>query len=87
MTQHASLTEPLLQAAALEKRFPASGSFLGGAKGKRQVHAVNGVSLSLYGGETYGLVGESGSGKARPDESWRGLLRPAPDRRSTGTGI
>ncbi|MGZ7445138.1 ABC transporter ATP-binding protein [Paenibacillus sp. TH7-28] len=73
MTQHASLAEPLLKATSLEKKFPASGAFLGGVKGKRQIHAINGVSLSLYGGETYGLVGESGSGKSTTGRVLAGL--------------
>lgn len=41
-----------------------------------QVHAVNGVSLSIFPGETYGLIGESGSGKSTLGRILLGLLRP-----------
>ena len=40
------------------------------------VDAVNGVSLKLHQGETYGLVGESGSGKTTLARSILGLVQP-----------
>ncbi len=43
------------------KRFPLEAGFF--ARAGRFVYAVNGVSLEIRDGETYGLVGESGSGK------------------------
>ena len=49
------MSEALLQVDKLVQHFPISRSFT--------VKAVNGVSFSIYPGETYGLVGESGSGK------------------------
>ena len=40
------------------------------------VDAVNGVSLEIKEGETYGLIGESGSGKTTIARSIIGLLKP-----------
>jgi oligopeptide/dipeptide ABC transporter ATP-binding protein len=47
---------PLLEVAALEKRFPVGG--------RRWLHAVDGVDFVLDEGESLGVVGESGSGKS-----------------------
>lgn len=46
----------LLEARELVKEFP--------LKGKRVIHAVSGVDLKIYEGETLALVGESGCGKS-----------------------
>jgi peptide/nickel transport system ATP-binding protein len=51
--------------------------------GERQVHAINGVDLTLYEGETLGLLGESGSGKS---VTLRALLRLLPARRTVISG-
>lgn len=65
--------KPLLEVVSLEKKYPVYGS-LGKLFGAKQyVHAVNGVSLNLYEGETYGLVGESGSGKSTTGRTILGL--------------
>lgn len=50
---------PLLQVKGLEVRFPVSRGFK-----KLDYHAVNGVDLTLWPGETLGVVGESGCGKS-----------------------
>src|SRR5512143_3972397 len=46
--------EPILAVKDLTKTFRGSGG---------EVRAVNGISFSIYPGETVGLVGESGCGK------------------------
>jgi len=51
----------LLEVQGLRKFYPAKTGLLGRAA---QVHAVDGVSLSIRAGETLGLVGESGCGKS-----------------------
>ena len=51
----------LLEAQNLKKHYPIGG---GWGRQKRVIHAVDGVSLSIAEGETFGLVGESGSGKS-----------------------
>ena len=53
---------PLLEIDALRTWYPAPGRWWGGSGG--WVKAVDGVSLSIRRGETFGLVGESGCGKS-----------------------
>lgn len=50
----------LLEARDLVKEF----ALEGGRKGQNVVHAVSGVNLKIYEGETLALVGESGCGKS-----------------------
>jgi peptide/nickel transport system ATP-binding protein len=66
-----SFGETLVEVTDLQVHFPIKrGVFIDRTVG--HVHAVDGVSLSIRRGETYGLVGESGCGKTT---FGRGLLR------------
>src|SRR5882757_991110 len=53
---------PLIEIRDLTKTYTGGDSLFAGAK--REVRAVDGVSLDISAGETLGLVGESGSGKS-----------------------
>ena len=54
--------EILLETRNLTKEYPLKNSF--GIRGKQVVHAVSGVDLQIFAGETLSLVGESGCGKS-----------------------
>jgi oligopeptide/dipeptide ABC transporter ATP-binding protein len=54
--------DPLLQVRDVRKYFPVGRGLLGGALA--EVKAVDGVSLDVQRGETFGLVGETGCGKS-----------------------
>ncbi len=62
------MSEILLEARDLTKEFPAGR--------KKKVHAVSGVSLKIFRGETLGLVGESGCGKSTLGRMLIRLIRP-----------
>ncbi|MHA6765529.1 ABC transporter ATP-binding protein [Streptacidiphilus sp. PAMC 29251] len=66
---------PLLEARDLVREFAVRGNRLPG-RGRRVVHALSGVSLTLGPGETFGLVGESGCGKTTLGRLLVGLDRP-----------
>jgi peptide/nickel transport system ATP-binding protein len=59
--------EPLVRVDALEKVFHQHGHL---------VHALGGVSVDVWPGETVGLVGESGSGKTTFARTLLGLIAP-----------
>lgn len=65
--------EVVIKAENVCKYFPVKG---GMRKNPGQVKAVDGVSLELYAGETYGLVGESGCGKSTLGRTLIRLLDP-----------
>ena len=65
----------LVEVRDLVKVFPLDESVFGGVA-RRQVRAVDGVSLEIEAGETLGLVGESGSGKSTLGRLMLRLIEP-----------
>ena len=63
----------LLTVEELQVAFPIRGVL---GRTKRYVMAVNGVSFSVYRGETFGLVGESGCGKTTLGRALLQLIKP-----------
>jgi ABC-type oligopeptide transport system ATPase subunit len=64
----------VLELRNVHKRFSLEAGFF--ARVSRFVYAVNGVSLVIRDGETYGLVGESGCGKTSTARLIVGMYRP-----------
>ncbi|MBC7130407.1 ABC transporter ATP-binding protein [Candidatus Bathyarchaeota archaeon] len=64
----------LLVTQNLKKYFPIRGGLLGRKRG--EVKAVDGVSIAIKKGETFGLVGESGCGKTTYGKTIIRLLQP-----------
>ena len=64
----------LLEVENLKKYYPIKGGIITHTTG--HIHAVDGVSFSVWEGETLGLVGESGCGKSTIGRQIVGLERP-----------
>lgn len=67
----------LLDVSGMKKYFPVTGAF---GKVLNNVKAVDGISLTLYKGETMGLVGETGCGKSTLGRSILKLTEPTEGR-------
>ena len=67
--------QPLVRVRGLTKLFPVSLSLY--RRAKRFVHAVDGVTFDIGGGESLGLVGESGCGKTTTGKMVVKLLEPS----------
>jgi len=65
---------PLVEVENLHRHYPLGSAWLPGRR--RAVRAVDGVSLQIELGETFGLVGESGCGKSTLGRVLAGLERP-----------
>ncbi len=74
------MSEPLLRAEGLEKRYPTGRSGSHGLGRSGWVHAVRGLDLEIHSGETLALVGESGSGKSTTGRLLLGLEPPTAGR-------
>ena len=68
------MTQPILKAERLEKRFPIKRGIFHKTVG--YVHAVDGISFELAPGQSLGLVGESGCGKSTAVKSLLRLIEP-----------
>ncbi len=56
-----SEAQPVMRVRGLRRHYPVSDGLF---RGKRMLHAVDGIDFDLHAGETLAIVGESGSGKS-----------------------
>ena len=68
------ITAPLLETKDMKIYFFTSGGLFSGRK--KAVKAVDGIDLTIYSGETFGLVGESGCGKSTLGRTILRLIEP-----------
>ncbi|MRS17021.1 ATP-binding cassette domain-containing protein [Enterobacteriaceae bacterium RIT691] len=68
------MSENLLELTDVHLAFPSRRNWFG--KVTEQVHALNGLDLTVRRGETLGIVGESGCGKSTLAKLLMGMLRP-----------
>jgi peptide/nickel transport system ATP-binding protein len=67
------MSDPVIEVSDVTRTFMISAGFM---RGKKPLHAVNGVSLNVERGEVLGIVGESGCGKTTLAKMMLGLLEP-----------
>jgi peptide/nickel transport system ATP-binding protein len=66
---------PILSLERLHVHFPIGTDWRG--RPKQHVHALNGIDLDVWKGETLGVVGESGCGKSTLAQILMGLVQPS----------
>jgi peptide/nickel transport system ATP-binding protein len=67
------MSDPVIEVSDVTRTFMISAGFM---RGKKPLHAVNGISLNVERGEVLGIVGESGCGKTTLAKMMLGLLLP-----------
>ncbi len=67
------MSDPVIEVSDVTRTFMISAGFM---RGKKPLHAVNGITLDVERGEVLGIVGESGCGKTTLAKMMLGLLPP-----------